>query len=224
MREPTDRLPAVAGALIMLLAWGAPGTSRAGGLGATFYATLSNASQTGDKCLIFNRNGTEDSPSRYLWGGGNNGYCGFGSLKELLANKQAVFKFTSLGDGRYIITNASRTGTDECLIFGENGGAAHPSRYLWGGGDNGYCGFNSLHELLANRQAVWNVNLISGNQYTLTNSSRSPRECLIFSGNGGETYPTRYLWGGGDNGYCGLPTAAELVSNGQGVWRITVLP
>jgi hypothetical protein len=61
---------------------------------------------------------------------------------------------------------------------------------------------------------------------TLQNASRdgSTHECLIMSGNGQDTHPTRYLWGAGQNGFCGLSSAAELLANKQAVWTFTGIP
>jgi hypothetical protein len=207
--------------------FGAPTPSQTisvyGGDALPFVATLQNASRSGtDECLIFGSNGQDEYPIRYLWGGGPNGYCGFPNQDDLLNNKQAVWKFIPLEGNKYVITNASRNGTEECLIFGGNGQAEHPIRYLWGGGPNGYCGFPSLTELLANQQAVWTLNPLGGNKYVITNASRDgTEECLIFGGNGQETNPRRYVWGGGPNGYCGFPSLADLLNNKQAVWTLT---
>ena len=67
------------------------------GAPTNFYATIHNASRSGvDECLIFSGNGQDTFPSRYLWGAGANGYCGFSTKQELLDNKQAVFTLTVL--------------------------------------------------------------------------------------------------------------------------------
>ena len=85
------------------------------------------------KCLVFGGNGKATFPSRHLWGTGTDAAnCGLGSRADLLENKQAVFTFVPLGEGRYVITNAS-DGAQKCLIFGGNGMNPYPSRHLWGG-------------------------------------------------------------------------------------------
>src|SRR5260370_17803916 len=49
------------------------------------------------------------------------------------------------------------TGTYKCLIFSGDGGAAYPSLFDWGHG-NDFCGFDgSKAALLANKQAVWKL-------------------------------------------------------------------
>jgi len=187
---------------------------------------LTNASRNGtEECLIMGGNGYATHPSRHLWGGKANGFCGLGSHAELLANKQAVWTVIPLGDNKYVFTNASRNGTEECLIMSGNGQAVHPSRHLWDAGQNGFCGLSSAAELLANKQAVWTAKPLGDHKYILTNASRNgTEECLIMSGNGKETHPRRYLWGGGANGFCGLSSAAELLANKQAVWTITPIP
>jgi len=187
---------------------------------------ITNASRNGtEECLIMGGNGHATHPSRYLWGGGANGFCGQASNAELLANKQAVWKLKPLGNDKYVITNASRNGTEECLIMSGNGHAIHPSRYLWGGGANGFCGQASNAELLANKQAVWTLKSLGGNKYVITNASRNgTEECLIMSGNGQETHPSRYLWEGGADGFCGLGSMEELLDNKQAVWSFTAIP
>lgn len=123
------------------------------------------------------------------------------------------------------IRNASRSGVDECLIFGGNGFEIYPSRYLWGEGANAFCGFSTEEELEANKQAVFTLTPLGGDKYTISNASQSGvEECLIFGGNGFETYPARYLWGAGANAHCGFSTRQELLDNKQAVWTITLLP
>ena len=46
------------------------------------------------------------------------------------------------------------SGQAECLMFGANGTAEYPSRYLWGSSPT-YCGFSSLSSELSNAQSVW---------------------------------------------------------------------
>ena len=196
-------------------------------LPSSFTATLQNASRDGstNECLIMSGNGQDDHPSRYLWAGGDNGYCGFSSQAELLANKQAAWELESLGDDLYMITNASRDGsTKECLIMGGNGQNTYPSRHLWPGGDNGNCGLSSRAELLANKQAVWRVKRLAGNKLTIANASAdgATNQCLIFSGNGQDTYPSRHLWSGGDDGACGLSYVSTALANQQSVWTLTI--
>jgi phospholipase C len=198
-------------------------------LPSDFKATMQNASRNGatNECLIFGGNGQNTYPERYLWGGGDNGDCGFGSKADLLANKQAVWTFHNLGGDLYTIRNASRDGsTSECLIFSGSGQNTYPERYLWGGHvDNEWCGFGSKADLLANKQAVWRVTPLAGNQYSIANASAdgTTDQCLIFSGSGQNTYPSRYLWSGGDNGACGLSSVNDEIFNKQSAFTITVM-
>eukprot|EP00193_Tetraselmis_chui_P005996 CAMPEP_0177752180 /NCGR_PEP_ID=MMETSP0491_2-20121128/779_1 /TAXON_ID=63592 /ORGANISM="Tetraselmis chuii, Strain PLY429" /LENGTH=401 /DNA_ID=CAMNT_0019267361 /DNA_START=146 /DNA_END=1351 /DNA_ORIENTATION=+ len=116
---------------------------------------------------------------------------------------------------------------DKCLIIGGNGNDAHPSRFSWGNGD--FCGFpaqsglNAKNSLIANKQAVWRLEKLTGNLYTV--KSTVDDKCLIFGGNGNDAYPTRFDWGAGGQ-YCGFPSLngmssmESLLSNKQGVWEI----
>ena len=56
------------------------------------------------------------------------------------------------------------------------------------------------------------------------NASSGEDECLIFGGYGTNTYPSRYLWGGGASPtYCGLSSLSDQLANEQSVWIITPL-
>lgn len=103
-------------------------------LPSVFTATIQNASRNGsiNECLPFGSNGHEVYTQRYLWGDGDNGYCGFPSKADLLANHQAVFKLTSLGDDLYTISTKVGTGTSQCLMTYGLGQDESPSRYVWG--------------------------------------------------------------------------------------------
>lgn len=127
-----------------------------------------NSSRGKDECLIFSNNGHAELPSRYTWGSGP--YCGLaGGLHEVRANGQAVWKLHHLEGDRYAITNSSRDGHEECLIFGNNGHNQHPSRYNWGGGS--YCGFpGGLGPLLDNRQAVFEIEKIRTDTFVVPDS------------------------------------------------------
>jgi hypothetical protein len=119
---------------------------------------IMNASRTGvGECLIFGGNGHDTYPSRYMWGLGPSAWCGFPSKTDLLNNKQAVWTLRWIDTNRYVIANASRSGTDECLMFNADGLETHPSRYIWGDGPSTWCGLPSKEEVLNNKQAVWTI-------------------------------------------------------------------
>ena len=180
-----------------------------------FTATIKNSSANGvAQCLIFGANGTAQYPQRYNWSDGP--YCGFaGGIRDLVANRQAIWQFTHIKDNQYIITNAS-SGQAQCLIFGANGTAQNPSRYNWSDGPN--CGFPDQASLLANGQAVYRLTNLEGNKYMITNNSAGKDQCLLFGANGQATYPARYNWA--DGAYCGFPGKQALLDNKQAVWEI----
>ncbi len=118
------------------------------------------------------------------------------------------------------IKNESR-GTPECLIFGGNGQLTNPDRFNWGAGD--YCGLDGgKDELFTNLQALWTFESLGNDEYLIKNSSRGREECLIFNGNGNDTYPERYRWGAGP--FCGLDGGKDaILANRQAVWKLTDL-
>lgn len=158
-----------------------------------FLAIITNSSDGAEKCLIFGAKGEAKYPSRYNWGSGP--YCGFpGNWLSLIKNGQGVWRFQRLDsvNNAYMITNWS-AGTEECLIFSENGQAEHPSRHNWGPG--AYCGFpGGKGPLLANQQAVWYLQWIGDNNYMIMNSSYAGRRALFFSRGGHLEYPFRCSW------------------------------
>lgn len=200
---------------LLFKTWVVPGQAA-----TSFLATIQ--SDTNNQCLIFGGNGQKTYPERYLWGDGSNPVnCGFGSQTDLVNNKQAVWKFTQIQGNQYIITNSSN-GKEQCLIFGGNGQNTYPERYLWGSGNTvANCGFDNQQDLVNNKQAIWIVEQISGNKFTIKNASKGIPQCLIFGGNGQNTYPERYLWGSGNNpSNCGFDSQQDLLTNKQGVWTI----
>lgn len=120
-----------------------------------------NASKNGEteECLIFGGNGKEKYPQRYLWEPNKSQFCGFKTRKDLVENKQAIFRLVRLEGNKYAMRNAS-SGKDECLIFGGNGKEDSPSRYLWGDGPAEFCGMKSKADLLTNKQAVFTINVL----------------------------------------------------------------
>lgn len=112
--------------------------------------------------------------------------------------------------------------TNECLIFSGNGLDVYPSRYLWGDARNfANCGFNTKQEMINNKQAIWRFFPVEGNKYTITNASNGVEQCLIFSGNGTNKYPSRYLWGNGTSTTnCGFATTQDLLNNKQAIWTV----
>lgn len=138
-----------------------------------------------------------------------------------MANKQAVWKFTLLDDNNnYMITNSS-TGVELCLLMKSEDGEDSPYRKRWAVGD--YCGYpGGKQALLANKQAVWQLTKLIGNQYTMTNSSNGTRRCLVFGTNNVDQFPVLYNWGPGD--FCGFPGGkTALLNNKQAVMTIQKL-
>jgi carbonic anhydrase len=126
----------------------------------------------------------------------------------------------------YVITNASGSANMErCLIFGGNNQERFPSRYLWTNSNPEYCGFSSEQQLLQNGQAVWNFTRIEGDNFIIRHSSPNGArsECLIFSNNNKDQFPSRYLWGSGANAFCGFSSKAELLGNKQAIWKLKAL-
>jgi len=192
----------------------------------TYIMTNASGGTGANQCLIFSGNNGTAQPSRFLWTTYNPEYCGFSSEQELLQNKQAVWKLVSIAEDSYIITHSSPDGRlTQCLIFGGNNQDTFPSRYLWGAGQNQFCGFSGKEELLRNKQAVWKLRALDGNrQYIVLHSSKDNNrdECLIFNGNGSATYPSRFLWGSGAGQFCGFGSREELLKNKQAVWTIKI--
>ncbi|MCG8454702.1 MAG: hypothetical protein MI919_00365, partial [Holophagales bacterium] len=193
--------------------------SEACALGTTtpFFATIKNDSRGSEECLAFGGNGHDQHPQRITWGSGS--HCGFdGRRDELLDNRQALWRFTPIGNGEYLIENASQ-GSYACLLFPANGSGSYPERYRWGPGEAcGYAG--GISALRQTRLGIWRLEPLGGDQYMMINSSRNPDgECLIFSGNGSYIKPERFDWGPGD--YCGFPGGkSALLANRQAVWKI----
>jgi hypothetical protein len=198
-----------------------PTTAPGSGLPFAFTAMIRSAID--DRCLIFSGNGTDAYPQRFDWGNGGS-YCGLGTKDDLLTNKQAVWRFTNVGADNYVVTNGS-SGSDQCLIFSGNGSDTYPSRYNWGDGSSAInCGFSSKDDLLANKQAVFRILRTGATSFQIMTSAEMPEKCLIFSGNGTDTFPSRYNWGDGASSVnCGFPDAASMTANKQAVWSIELL-
>ncbi len=57
---------------------------------------------------------------------------------------------------------------------------------------------------------------------TISNASSGTAQCVIFGGNGTETYPSRYNWSSGP--FCGFPGGLPaLLVNRQAVWKFVPL-
>lgn len=196
------------------------------GCGKTDFATIRNESDGANKCLIFGSNGKDTNPQRHIWNNDPSlrAYCGLPNKQFLLDNKQAVWKFTSLGNNKYTISNAS-DGNDACLLFSNNGLSGYPQRYMWSSDPRlkENCGLPSKQILLDNKQAVWTLHHIEGDKYTVTNESDGSEKCLIFGNNGLDAYPQRYMWSSNPylSEYCGLPSKQFLLDNKQAVWIIS---
>jgi hypothetical protein len=112
-----------------------------------------------------------------------------------------------------------------CMIVGDSGQAQVPSLYYWGGNFHGWgeCGLTSDRALLLqNRQSVWRVYSVSGSDgrtaYVI--KSHVNGRCLIRGQNGNAPSPTLHLWmdPGGQDKFCGLRSADDLLRNGQATW------
>jgi len=81
--------------------------------------------------------------------------CGWPDKKQLLDNKQAVWKIQHIEEDKYII----RSGFDDrCLIFGGNGRQKFPERHMWPlSNHKELCGWPDKKQLLDNKQAVWSL-------------------------------------------------------------------
>jgi hypothetical protein len=72
----------------------------------------------------------------------------------------------------------------------------NPKKYNWNHGAN-FCGFGEKdgmspkERVMANKQAVWRLEKLEGNLYTI--KSTLDEECLIFGANGNNVYPSRHL-------------------------------
>lgn len=190
----------------------------------TYIITNASGSSGLERCLIFSDNNRGQFPVRFLWTNSNPEYCGFSSQKDLLQNGQAIWNLTRIEADNYVIRHSSDDGAkSECLIFSGNNKEAFPTRYLWGTGGSAFCGFSSKAELLSNGQAIWKLKALDEQgRYIILHSSidNTKQQCLIFSGNGNDTNPSRLLWGNGTGDYCGFPTKEALLANKQAVWTI----
>ena len=114
-----------------------------------------------------------------------------------------------------------------CLIVGNNGTAQFPSLYHWGRGPRETCGFPAdKRELLANRQAVWDIRPITSTSGKTAYAIRSRVNgaCLMRGHNGTAGRADIYLWGDiADKQFCGLRSADAFVENGQAAWQLADL-
>ncbi|MEM6797040.1 MAG: hypothetical protein AAF725_23900, partial [Acidobacteriota bacterium] len=116
---------------------------------------ITNGSSGSEECLGYEHGVSEGHPSRRTWGEGP--YCGHPGGKEgLLHDRDAVWKITQLEGDRYVITSGS-SGSEECLGFGADALSRYPGPLTWGNG-GAFCGFlGGGSGLLANRQAVFQI-------------------------------------------------------------------
>jgi hypothetical protein len=115
-----------------------------------------------------------------------------------------------------------------CMITGNNGHASVPSLFYWSGNFHGWgqCGLSdSRAVVLQNAQAVWRVYTVVGTdgQSAYVIKSHVNGRCLVRGENGHAKSPNLYLWTGlgGDDKFCGLRSADELLRNGQAAWTLT---
>jgi len=181
----------------------------------SFFAYLKNASGDGvtEQCLDIDVDGETTHPVLR-----NSTDCqGTGYVYPMYAGTK-LWKFVSLGEDLYLIMNSNR-GHDECLVMGDFGLDAHPSRFSWGTGN--YCGFPGGKDQIRHYSpAVWHLTRLEGERYMITNSSLSGAEKCLIMGNGGQgPYPERWTWGLGD--FCGFPGGkSALLANKQAVWTL----
>ena len=134
-------------------------------------------------------------------------------------------------NGLYTIESEA-DGSQKCLVFSANGRNQYPERYNWGNSDD-FCGIPTLDgmtardALLKNRQAVWRIEQLNHDLYTLaSNADGNGWRCLQFGMAGGNQYPDRVDWGGPDDEFCGIQaqegTSEEetLKANAQAVFRL----
>jgi hypothetical protein len=142
-------------------------------------------------------------------------------LAAVVGTPQAVHAQQRLGMLKNVVT-----GTYKCLIFSGDGGAAYPSLFDWGAG-NDFCGFpGGQTALLANKQAVWKLEALDtempGDRYMVKNASDGSGiyKCLVFGNGGHDEFPSRYDWGAG-NDFCGFPGGKPaLLRNEQAIWHL----
>jgi len=171
-----------------------------------------------DRCLIFGHNGHGKFPERHMWGTNHKELCGWPDKKQLLGNKQAVWKIQHIEDDKYIIRSAFN---DRCLIFGHNGHGKFPERHMWGTNHKELCGWPDKQQLLGNKQAVWKIRHIEDDKYIIRSAFND--RCLIFGRNGHGKFPERHMWGTNHKELCGWPDKAQLLNNKQAVWSLQSL-
>lgn len=112
------------------------------------------------------------------------------------------------GEYPYIIKYVA---DDKCLAFDIR-------RHGFSG--QGICGLTtSPGDFIANKQAVWRLQPLGGDQYLLKNAVY-PDKCLIMSDNGHAQHPQFYNWGNGPD-FCGFPGGKDaLIANKQAVWHL----
>mmetsp|Transcript_19504 Transcript_19504/g.34794 ORF Transcript_19504/g.34794 Transcript_19504/m.34794 type:complete len:230 (-) Transcript_19504:198-887(-) len=179
------------------------------------------------ECLLFSGRGNDVYPKKYNWNHGAN-FCGFGekdgmSPKErVVANKQAVWRLEQLEGDMYTIKS---TLDEECLIFGANGNNVYPSRHLWGHGGK-YCGFpeqngmSSKESLLANKQAVWQIENLEDDKFVI--KSVLDGKCLVFGGDDNNKYRSRFEWGDGGE-FCGKPSKEAILAEKRAVFELKLM-
>jgi hypothetical protein len=145
---------------------------------------------------------------------------GFDGTRNL-AGKHRL-DFVHLEGDMYMIKDGAN-----CLIFGGSGNNKHPQYYNWGNG-NDYCGFpdnggGNKASLLANGQAIFRVDHLEGDKYTIKYAQNG--KCLIYGSSGSDTEVQRYLWNT-NAAYadtCGFSDVATVVANKQAVFTLTTV-
>jgi hypothetical protein len=133
---------------------------------------------------------------------------------SITAPNSQVWHVTSLGSNKYTLTSFAQSNTENCLILGSSGSSTTPQLYNWNGSvtPRRYCGFTSSN---VDNAATWTIEKIATGQYTIKNTYNSATKCLIFTDSGKSTSPSLYTWGGTNNTYCGLASAAAVITSGQ---------
>lgn len=113
-----------------------------------------------------------------------------------------------VGEYPYIIKYVA---DDKCLAFDIR-------RHGFSG--QGICGLTtSPGDFIANKQAVWRLQPLGGDQYLLKNAVY-PDKCLIMSDNGHAQHPQFHNWENGPD-FCGFPGGKDaLIANKQAVWHL----
>ena len=105
-----------------------------------------------------------------------------------------------------------------CMVMMGGSPASYvPALYRWPWGGN-HCGLGS-----PDAQTTWDIYpVISGEKVRHVIKSRTNGRCLLRAESGQAARPSLFLWPDvSDSRYCGLPSAAVFIANGQAAWDLT---